>query len=116
MSMESEIREWHERMFAAEETMARIDGALCLIPESPLHESFWALCGGYIAALDNHYSIGGWLEWWWNECRLGDHPMKAALPGEELREIKTIDDFVRLISDAENMEPTVVCRDGNERW
>jgi hypothetical protein len=98
-AIEAAIRKWHER---TQEVLARIeaiDVALGLTPESPLHATTWALVGGYIDALDLAYSIGGWLEWWFEECDLGRSPLQAGMPDEAIRTIATVDDLVSLILD-----------------
>lgn len=86
------IRDFHERAQAASTAMEKLHDAIDMAPESPLYQTMWGLVGGYIAALDAAFHIGGWLEWWWEECRLGDNPNKAGLPGEAMRLIENLDD------------------------
>lgn len=94
---EHAIRQFHERAAGARDVLDSLDNVLSLTPESPLFEAMWALVGGYIEALGASFHIDGWMEWWWSECLLGEKPMKAGLPGQELREIATVDDLVQLV-------------------
>ena len=96
---EKQIREFHARVTEIERVTDAMNSFLSMTPESVLNAAIWALVGGYTDAIDAAYNIGGWLEWWWLECRLGKNPMQAGLAGEELRTISTIDDLVRLICD-----------------
>lgn len=97
--VEKAVREFHERVTEIERVFDTLNSVLSIRPESDLHNAINSLIGGYISALGAAYNIDGWLEWWWLECNLGDHPMQAALAGEELRTIATIDDLVKLICD-----------------
>ena len=91
------IHRFHERATDATDVLDRVGEVLGLASESPLYDAMWALIGGYIEALGAAHSIDGWLEWWWSECQLGKNPLKAGLPGKELRVIKTVDDLVQLV-------------------
>lgn len=97
-AIEQAIRDFHARVTEAEQVLDVLNDVLEMRPEGRLYSAVWALIGGYLDALDaSHPGIGGWLEWWWNECRLGTRPLHAGLAGEELRMIATIDDLVRLV-------------------
>ena len=93
------ILEWFETVSAMTDALDSIEQALHTRPESPLNEAAWALIGSYIRAIDAKYNIGPWLDWFWTECRLGESPMHASLPGESLRAITGIDDLIKLIID-----------------
>lgn len=99
-TIEKAIRDFHERVREVESHIDVLtEGLLKVSPDSDLLGSIWEVAEGYREALDAAYSIGGWLEWWWHECGLGENPMKAGLPGEDLRTVATIDDLVRLVLD-----------------
>lgn len=93
------IRNWHERLYAWEQQLGALRDLLQMAPEAPLNEAGWALAGGYVTALDSRWSIAGWLEWWWHECRLGGTPQRAGLVGEPLRTITTIEDLIAIVAD-----------------
>ncbi|WP_156820696.1 hypothetical protein [Thioalkalivibrio thiocyanodenitrificans] len=97
--IEKAARDFHTAVSGADGALDRLSDLLGVSPESDLCSNVWAMAGAYKGALDAAYGIGGWLEWWWLECRLGEQPMQAGLPGEELRTIATIDDLVKLITD-----------------
>lgn len=99
LALAATIRLWHDRVVALEEQLDALRDLLQMAPEAPLNEAAWGLVGGYIAALDARWNIGGWLEWWWNECRLGESPSQAGINGEPMRDIKTIDDLIALVID-----------------
>jgi len=98
-AVEKAIREFHERVSDIERVTDVLNSVLSMVPESDLNSAIWALIGGYKDALGEAYSIDGWLEWWWLECNLGEKPMQAGLPGEELRTIATVDDLILLVCD-----------------
>lgn len=95
--IEAAICEFHARASDMERVTSTLDSVLKMAPESDMYGAAWALIGGYIEALGAAYHIDGWLEWWWNECGLGDRPHEAAPAGGELRMIATVDDLVQLI-------------------
>lgn len=98
-ALEKAVRTFHERVIALENVMGALQEQLSMAPEAPINSAIWSLIGGYMSALDDAYSIGGWLEWWWMECGLGATPMQAQPFGYEMRLIATIDDFVQLVCD-----------------
>lgn len=105
--MEQAVRRWNELMCDIESTLDDLHDTVGLNPEAPLPTAIFALAGGYREALDAAYHIGGWLDWWWLECRLGDNPMGARLQGETSdRTIETIDDLVKLLRDEAEQEAT----------
>lgn len=83
--IESAIREFHDRVLAAEEVIDGLDHLVGLTPESKLNDVIWGLIGGYMEALNQHHHIGGWLEWWWGECRMDMNPMMAKPHNGEFR-------------------------------
>ena len=97
--VEQQVREWHEALTGVFEIMERLDDVLDINPESPLNAAIFKLIGSYNRALGWSNGIDGWLEWWWTECRMGENPMRAGLPGGELTLISNIDDLVKLIID-----------------
>lgn len=97
--VEQQVREWHEALIGLFEIRERLDDVLNINPESPLNTAIYELIGSYNRALGWPHSIEGWLEWWWIECRMGESPMRAGLPGEDMRLISTVDDLVKLIID-----------------
>lgn len=97
--LEKAIRDFHDRVSEAELSLDAMNETLSMAPESKLCTAIWALVGAYKDALGKAYGIEGWLEWWWLECRLGQNPLKAAVSGEQLRTISTVDDLVALILD-----------------
>lgn len=98
-AMAAAIRTWHDRLYALEEQLGALRDLLQMAPEAPLNEACWALAGGYIAEIDRRWGIGDWLDCWWHECRLGESPGHAGLIGEPMREIKTIDDLIAIVTD-----------------
>lgn len=99
-AMEKAVREWHERMVDLETRLDALSESVGLNPEAPVPNAIWAVAGGYKDALDAAYHVGGWLEWWWLECYLGNSPKEAKLAGDkEERVIRTIDDLVALLRD-----------------
>lgn len=93
------IQQWHDAVTEAERVVSDIERVMMCAPESPLHNALWALAGGWqqaIADLDDTCATEAWLEWWWHECRLGERPKEAALPGEDLQTIATIGDLIQL--------------------
>jgi len=97
--IEKAIRDFHNRVGDIERVTDALNAVLMGHPESDFNMALWAVVGAYKDALDEAYSIGSWLEWWWLECSLGNNPMQAGLAGEELRTIATIDDLVTLVLD-----------------
>lgn len=95
----ADMRLWHQRVRALKEELSALIDLLQMAPEAPLNEAAWGLVGGYIAALDARWGIGGWLEWWWHECKLGDRPLEAGIVGEPMRTIRTIDDLIAIVTD-----------------
>lgn len=100
--IEKAIRTFHEKVSEVEQVLDTLNKSLMMAPESPLHSAVGGLVEGWKDTLGAAYGIGGWLEWWWQECRLGAHPMQAGLAGEELRLIATVDDLVKLVIDIQN--------------
>lgn len=68
-------------------------------PESRLMDALFRTLGAYMRAIGEPLAIDSWLEFWWLECGLGDHPKMAGLKGGPLRDINTLDDMVKLIID-----------------
>ncbi|WP_313250784.1 hypothetical protein [Stenotrophomonas sp.] len=95
----ADIRNFNELAWAMESRLDLLDEVLDITPESPLRKAAWDLIGGYINALDRAWNIGGWLEWWWSEVRLGESPSSASLKGEPMRPIRNIDDLVGIVLD-----------------
>jgi len=99
------VREFHATVREVEEVMDALNDVLGTHPESKLSAAVWAVVGRYKSALDDAYGIGGWLEWWWLECRLGSNPLRARLQGEEMRIVANVDELVTLVvSDAEQAQ------------
>lgn len=99
LEIEKAVREFDEQARAVEALIDSLRDVFDPAPESRICQVPLDLLGAYIRALDAKHHIGGWLEWWWLECRLGENPLAAGLPGEAMREIATVDDFVRLVCD-----------------
>jgi hypothetical protein len=97
--VEKSIREFHYRVTEIERVTDVLSSVLSMTPECELYSGIWALIGGYRDALGASYSVDGWLDWWWMECRLGLSPLRASPAGGELRMVSTIDDFVKLVLD-----------------
>lgn len=97
--VEAAILEFHQIVANTEAVMSSLDALLEQAPDSALKTAVWSAVGAYSRALDEAYGIGGWLDWWWLECDLGARPMRAGLKGEQLRNISTPDDLVRLVLD-----------------
>lgn len=95
----ADIRAWHEAVVDLESKIDALDEVLDIAPESPLRLAIWSLVGGYIRALDHAWDIGGWLEWWWEELRMGECPSQAGLKGQEMRSIATLDDLIKIALD-----------------
>lgn len=95
--IEKAVREFDEQARAVESLIDSLRDVFDPAPESRACQVPWDLLGAYIRALDSKHNIGGWLEWWWLECRLGENPLQAAPVGEELRMIATVDDLVELV-------------------
>lgn len=91
------IRRFHEVVADMESVIDDLKKPLRMEPDAPLCEACWHLIGAYKDALDAKYAIGGWLEWWWLDCDLGDKPRFATPSGGVRRDIATIDDLVQLI-------------------
>lgn len=99
------IREWHESMIDLETKMSAFQEVTGSQTDSPLSSAIYHVAGQYIKALDAAYSIGGWLEWWWIDCELGNSPKHAKLPDEDKRLISSIDDLIQLLTDEIAMTP-----------
>ena len=65
---------------------------LKLIPESPVNESFYAMVRYNLEGFSEDHR--GWIEWYFWECDFGRKPQKAALQGEEMRPVDTVDKLV----------------------
>ncbi len=98
MAMEKAVREFHARAKEIERVMDAMDSVLGMSPESDFYTAAFGLIGGYMAAIEEAYSMGGWLDWWLHECRLGDRPMQAGFDGE-LRTVATVDDLLLIIEE-----------------
>lgn len=97
--MQKAARDFHERMLELELRMECLRESVGMNPDAPLPTAVWAVAGAYREAIDAAHSIGGWLEWWWLECGLGERPKKANLgDGQGERLIATIDDLVALLT------------------
>lgn len=94
--IEQAIRDFDERVRAMDEVWEKLEEVLGATPESPVFEAMTAVAGGYVAALDAAYGIGGWLEWWWLECQLGRQTMECEVDGKEFT-VATIDDIVQVV-------------------
>lgn len=90
------VLRWNELVCDIETALDNLRDTVGLNPEAPLPTAAWALAGGYMDALDVAYGIGGWLEWWWHECRLGENPMQAGFDGK-VRLVATIEDLIGII-------------------
>lgn len=99
--IEKAIRDFHERAVEVEAVADALGELVGMQPESRVMTALFGTLGDYMRALGEPLGIDGWLEWWWLECGLGEHPKQAKLPGEALRDINTLDDMVALMIDAE---------------
>lgn len=69
-------------------------------PESPAINAIYSVMGlATRQAADLVGCSADWLNAWWLEHRFGERPMMAGLPGQPLREIKTIEELAALILD-----------------
>lgn len=94
-----DVRKFHALARAYEGKIGELSDLLWMAPEAPIREAAWNLIRGYIDALDRAWGIGDWLLWWWEDLVLGEKASEAALPDEEMRPIRTIDDLVQIILD-----------------
>ena len=94
------LNAWQAAMREMDKQYDALHALTGITPESPL----WKAVGNMQSLLTEQAadlcSIGAdWLMEWWLEHDFGDVPMKAGLVGQELREIRTLDDLVTLICD-----------------
>lgn len=94
-----DVRKFHERATDFETRMDAMAEMLWMSPECPIRQAGWGVIDGHVSALDRAWNIGSWLEWWWQELSLGEKPSEAGLTGEEMRQIRTIEDLIQIIVD-----------------
>lgn len=94
------LREWQTRMSACEDAVSNFVELTGASPESKLIDSIYRVMGlSTRQAADLVGCLADWLDAWWLEHRFGERPMMAGLPGQPLREIKTIEELAALILD-----------------
>lgn len=96
------LREWEERMKACDDALADLILLTGAAPESKMVTSAHGVMG--VATVNTAALVEcapDWLESWWLEGSFGEHPMKAGLAGEPLRDIRTIEELAALIFDDE---------------
>lgn len=91
---------WQDAMREVDKQYEKMYALMGVAPESPL----WKAVGDMQNLLTDQAAdlccIGAdWLMAWWLEHQFGETPMKAGLHGEELREIRTLEELVALICD-----------------
>lgn len=94
------IARWQAAMEATEKSMADLSAAVGCMAGSPLLDAIGVLQG--LATRQLSELLGDadkLLEIWWTECSFGAKPLEVQLPGEDLREITTIEDLAKLIFD-----------------
>ncbi len=107
----SMLKTWQERMQACEAATDALINLTMAAPESPLIHSIYSVMG--LATRQTADLIGcadEWLTAWWLEHKFGELPMMAGLPGQPLREIKTIEELAALILD----DAALGCASGGE--
>jgi hypothetical protein len=97
--VETAIREFHNFAIEMRELLDKMNELFSMEPEGNFYNLMFSLSGRYIKALDYAFSIGGWLEWWLLECDLGKKVMQAGLKDEPMRDIETLDDFIKIVCD-----------------
>ena len=91
---------WQDAMREVDEQYDALHALMGLTPESALWKAVGDMQNLLTRQAAELCSIGDdWLMAWWLEHDFGDVPMKAGLVGEELREIRTLDELVDLICD-----------------
>ena len=110
---EKRLREWQEAMVVVEEVISDLMRIVGQEPEAPLHSTVSALQGlvtrqvaEIISTSEDWLEIStseDWLEAWWIEYSFGEKPMKVRLPGEDWREIKSIEELAQVIYDDLNL-------------
>ena len=102
--IEKRLREWQEAMVAVEEVISDLMRIVGQEPEAPLHSTVSALQGLVTRQVAEIISTSeDWLEAWWLEYSFGEKPMKVRLPGEDWREIKSIEELAQVIYDDLNL-------------
>ena len=91
---------WQAAMREVDKQYDALYALMGIAPESPL----WKAVGDMQNLLTDQAAdlcsiSADWLMAWWLEHDFGETPMKAGLVGEELREIKTLEELVALICD-----------------
>lgn len=96
----SALRIWQE---AVTEVEREIDALVEIgfTPESRLcaaiNNALEALTNATSQIVGDEYN---WLEWYWHECQMGSHPMKAGKSSGH-REIGSLDDLIWLLEDGQ---------------
>ena len=92
------LRDWHWRMKACSEALAEFMSLTGSHPESRL---MLAVQHVMIMATEHTAKLFGcsseWLDYWWSEDAFGERPMKAGLVGEDMREIRTVDELAAFL-------------------
>ena len=73
--------------------------------ESPRWEAVYGLLDAYMALIADQIrpdhlgadQVTEWLDWWAFECDFGATPKQAGLAGQEMREIRTLEDLLWII-------------------
>ncbi len=94
------LNRWQERMQDAENNMGQLTAIVGSSPESPLQSAVYAVMGDYTRQVADRIGCSDeWLQSWWLDQNFGEHPLRAGIFGEPLREISTLEDLVALIVD-----------------
>lgn len=94
------LREWQDAMQAAEAAMDSLYELLGNDPESPMPQAIAALQG--LATRQAGQLLGWTDEWlmaWWLEHSFGTKSMQVLLPGQQWREVMTLEDLAQLVAD-----------------
>ena len=94
------LREWQKAMQSTEKAFSDLSAVVGCRPEAPLFTTITAM--QELATRQLSELLGDtdeWLEIWWLENAFGEKPLKVQLPGEDWREIVTIEDLAQLIFD-----------------
>ena len=93
---------WQDAMREVDKQYDALHALTGLTPESPMWEAVGDLQNLLTEKTAELCAIGtDWLMAWWLEHDFGETPMYAGLHGEELREIRTLEELVELICDDE---------------
>lgn len=94
------LREWQDAMQATEAAMNNVFEVFGCDPDADLPNAVGALQG--LATRQAAQIIGtsdDWLMNWWLEDNFGEKPLKVKLPGQDWREVKTLDELAQVIND-----------------